>query len=147
MAKGKYAIRAESKASQQLADLIATLRQSLSDKETEVKELRQALHQANMAIKHSEHSKELAESLLSTEKLLAKSELERETYITYLKEIIIAINSQIETEIRLPISFHIAAREFGLQHEIMTVTRTQRRNGLTSAKIKSAIERGAEWAS
>ena len=142
MAKGKYAIRAESKASQQLADLIATLRQSLSDKETEVKELREALHQANMAIKHSEHSKELAESLLSTEKLLAKSELEKETYVTYLTDIILAINSQHEIGIKLPMSFYLAAKELNLEHEILIETRTQRRNTHTVAKTKSHLKSG-----
>jgi hypothetical protein len=147
MAKGKYAIRAESRASQQLADLIATLRETLLEREAEVKELRESLHQANMAIKHSEHSKELAESLLSTEKRLAKSELEKETYITYLKEIIVAINSQHETGIKLPVSFFLAAKQFNLEHEIMTETRTQRRNFHTVAKGKSHLEKMEKWAS
>ena len=146
MAKGKYAIRAESRASQQLADLIATLRQSLLEKETEVKELRESLHQANMAIKHSEHSKELAESLLSTEKLLAKSELEKEKYITCIKEVIEAVNLQPDL-IRMPISLHVAAKEFDLQHEMVKETRTQRRNTITAAKTKSVLERRTKWAS
>lgn len=142
MAKGKYAIRAESRASQQLAGLIADLRAALFASENEVKTLRQSLHQANMAIEHKQHSKELAESLLSTEKLLAKSELEKNKYITCLKEIIVAINSQHETGIKLPLSFHLIAEEFGLLHEIMQETRMQRRNTLTKAKMQSSLKQG-----
>lgn len=143
MAKGKYAIRAESRASQQLADLIAKLRESLIEKETEVKELRDSLREAETAITHSKFSEEMAKSFLRTKKRLDESELEKEKYISYLKEIIIAINSQHEIEIKLPLSFHLAAKDFELQHEIMLETRTQRRNGLTSGKLKTALQREA----
>jgi hypothetical protein len=139
MAKGRYAIRAESRASQQLADLIATLRESLIEKETEVKELRDSLRQAETAITHSKFSEEMAKSFLRTKKRLDESELEKEKYISYLKEIITAINAQ-PNEIGLPVSFYLAAQEFDLQHETMLKTRTQRRNGLTQAKLKSALK-------
>ena len=139
MAKGKYAIRAESRASQQLADLIATLRQSLLERENEVKELRESLHKAQMAIKHSELSEEIGKTLLETKERLYKSETEKEKYISYLKEIIAVITAQ-GTHIPLPLSFHLAAKEFGIQHEIMLDTRTKRRNGLTVAKLKTNLE-------
>lgn len=141
MAKGKYAIRAEAKASKQLADLIANLRQSLEEKENEVFELQESLRKADMAITHSKFSEEMGKSFLRTKKRLDESELEKEKYISYLKEIIVAINSQHETGIKLPLSFYLAAKEFDLEHEIMVETRTQRRNSLTVGKVRSTLKR------